>query len=307
MAIPSYQALMRPVLEVVSDGNPKPLQSVISEVADVMGISEEEREKRYASGNNKVFANRVGWARSYLNQAELLCIPERGMVQITETGQKVLQEHTGEIDKNYLKQFDSFNEFYNGNNKSAAGESDTDSPQDLDPQERLEQAHREIQSSLASDLLQQVKQQSPQFFENLVVQLMQAMSYGGWAAKVGADSGQATQYSNDGGIDGVINEDPLGLETIYLQAKRYTDTAIGRPDIQAFVGALEMKRARKGVFITTSRFSKDAQEYITKIEKKVVLIDGKQLAELMIQHSLGVSVKETYQVKSIDTDYFLED
>ena len=132
---------------------------------------------------------------------------------------------------------------------------------------------------------------------------MQAMGYGGWSN----ESGQATQYTADGGVDGIINEDPLGLETIYLQAKRYADNVIGRPDIQAFVGALEMKRSRKGVFITTSRFSKDATDYVSLIEKKVVLIDGKKLASLMIKHNLGVTVKETYQVKTIDTDYFLED
>ena len=158
----------------------------------------------------------------------------------------------------------------------------------------------EIQSSLVSELLQMVKDQDPIFLENLVVQLMHAMGYGGW----NKESGETTQYTADGGVDGFINDDPLGLDTIYLQAKRYTGNTIGRPDLQSFVGALEMKRARKGVFITTSQFSKDALDYIEMIEKKVVLIDGKKLAELMVEHNLGVSIKETYRVKAIDTDFF---
>jgi restriction system protein len=221
---------------------------------------------------------------------------------------KALQECPERVDVRYLRQYPEFVEFHTVKTKPSGSESkdasvvvdeQTDS---TDPQERLEEAFDEIRNSLADELLDTVKQQSPDFLERLVVQLLQAMGYGGWSDS----SGSATQYTADGGIDGVINEDPLGLDTIYLQAKRYTDNSVGRPDIQAFVGALEMKRARKGVFITTSQFSKEAREYCQLIEKKVVLIDGRKLAELMIQYGLGVSTKQSYEVKAVDTDFFTD-
>lgn len=303
MAIPDYQTLMLPFLQLLSDG----LEHTLSELSDALDIqfqlTEEEKNELLPSGNQTVMRNRVGWARTYLKKALLLESPRRAVFQITERGQQVLSEQPEKINARYLRRFEEFCEFQNTNttNDSAATTDEVDSNQT--PTEAIEAAHKALNNDLASDVLDAIKSQSPQFFESLVVKLMQAMGYGGWSH----ESSQATQYTADGGIDGIINEDPLGLETIYLQAKRYTDNAIGRPDIQAFVGALEMRRARKGVFITTSRFSKDALEYVSMIEKKVVLIDGKQLASLMIKHNLGVSVKQIYQVKTIDTDYFLED
>jgi restriction system protein len=222
-----------------------------------------------------------------------------------------LATNPGDINKTILEQYPSYLEFLGINNSTkkpnnselVAGVSNENSVE-LTPTEQMDVSFKTIQSELVDELLEVIRAGSAKFFEVLVVDLMLAMGYGGWSA----DSGKATQYSADGGIDGIINEDPLGLETIYLQAKRYKESnTIGRPDIQAFSGALDMQRARKGVFITTSKFSKDALEYVRLIEKKIVLIDGQTLAQLMIKYGLGVTVKESYQIKNIDTDYFNED
>lgn len=303
MAIPDYQTLMLPFLKLLADGAEHSLPETTQTLSDEFQLTEAERHELLPSGNQAIMRNRVGWARMYLKKALLLDAPRRGAFQITERGQQVLAENPDIINARYLRRFEEFCEFQNTSTTS----NDITPSQELEsnqtPTEIIETAHKTLNNDLASDVLDSIKSQSPQFFEHLVIKLMQAMGYGGWSTQ----SGQATQYTADGGIDGIINEDPLGLETIYLQAKRYTDNSIGRPDIQAFVGALEMKRARKGVFITTSRFSKDALEYTSMIEKKVVLIDGKQLADLMIRHNLGVSVKQTFQVKTIDTDFFIED
>jgi restriction system protein len=304
MAIPNYQSIMLPFLKLLADGAEHTLQDIIDKLSVEFQLTEPERHQLLPSGKQLLIHNRVGWARTYLKKAVLLDAPRRGVFVITDRGQQVLAENLEGITSKYLKRFEEFRDFRNISSESASEDISSDTIEDTQtPTESIESAFNTLNNDLASDVLDAIKSQSPQFFEHLVVKFMQAMGYGGWSE----DSGQATQYTADGGIDGIINEDPLGLETIYLQAKRYTDSAIGRPDIQAFVGALEMKRARKGVFITTSRFSKDALEYVSLIEKKVVLIDGKQLADLMIKHSLGVTVKETYQVKTIDTDYFLED
>lgn len=301
MPIPDYQTLMHPLLATLGMG-PMTLRQLVDSLSDQYQLTEEERRVMTPSKRSPLMYNRVGWAATYLRKAELIESPKRGTSQITARGKQALLECLDGIDNNYLKQFESFQRYQNIDSKEApvSIEAQTTDASDLDPTERLEQAHQELQTSLADDLLEQIKRQTPEFFEKLVVELMLAMGYGGWSEQ----AGQATQHTNDGGIDGIINEDPLGLDTIYLQAKRYTENAVGRPDIQAFVGALEMKRARKGVFITTSRFSRDAVDYVNMIEKRVVLIDGTQLAELMIRHNLGVTVKETYYIKDIDTDYF---
>jgi len=304
MAIPDYQTLMLPLLKLLADEEEHALSDLTESLSLEFKLTEAERNELLPSGNQAIMRNRIGWARTYLKKALLLEAPRRAVFKITERGQQVLAEKPEKITARYLKRFDEFCEFHSTSSSTAIEEStieEIDSSQT--PTEAIEAAHKALNNDLASDVLDAIKSQSPKFFENLVVKLMQAMGYGGWSH----ESGQATQYTSDGGIDGIINEDPLGLETIYLQAKRYSEVVIGRPDIQAFVGALEMRRARKGVFITTSRFSKDALEYVSLIEKKVVLIDGKQLAGLMIKHNLGVSVKDTYQVKTIDTDYFIEE
>ena len=305
MPIPDYQTLMRPVLVTLDSRGDMSLRQLVDLLSDQYQLTDDERRRMTPSKRSPLMYNRVAWATTYLRKAGLIENPQRGISHITDTGKKALIERPESIDANYLKQFEAFEEFraIDNSNASALESQTAKLQQTLDPTERLEEAHQELQATLADDLLAQVKRQTPEFFEKLVVELMLAMGYGGWSEK----AGQATQYTNDGGVDGIINEDPLGLDTIYLQAKRYTDNSVGRPDIQAFVGALEMKRARKGVFITTSRFSRDAIDYVNMIEKRVVLIDGAELAALMIKHDLGVATKEVYKIKDIDTDYFNED
>lgn len=302
MPIPAFQQCMRPFLSALSDGEIHHFNDAYEKVCEHFKVGDEEKRQLLPSGKQTIVRNRCGWARTFMKKAGLLTDPKRSHAQITERGIQALKEQTDYINNKYLREISpEFVEFQRAKPKAVNTEKEQNESEDsTDPLERLENAHLEIQSSLASELLQLVKDQDPIFLENLVVQLMHAMGYGGWSK----ESGETTQYTADGGVDGFINDDPLGLDTIYLQAKRYTDNAIGRPDLQAFVGALEMKRARKGVFITTSRFREDALEYIGMIEKKVVLIDGEKLAALMVEHNLGVATKETYFVKAIDTDFF---
>lgn len=303
MAIPDYQSLMLPFLQALSDNQEHTLRELIDTLGDQFELTDEERQQLLPSGNQAVMVNRVGWARTYLKKAMLIEAPRRGVFFISERGKDVLASKPDRIDARYLKRFEEFLEFQNLSHQNETTSEVEKAPSEITPTEAIEQAHKELNAEIATELLATVKLASPQFFERLVVMLMQSMGYGGWSKA----SGNATQYSSDGGIDGVINEDPLGLDTIYLQAKRYTDNTIGRPDVQAFAGALDMKRAKKGVFITTSKFSRDAIDFVNMIEKKIVLIDGAMLADLMLQHNLGVSVKDTYQVKTLDTDYFNED
>jgi restriction system protein len=303
MAIPDYQTLMLPFLRLLAGGAEHRLSEITESLSLEFQLTEAERNQLLPSGNQAIMRNRVGWACTYLKKAVLLDSPRRAVFQITDRGRDILSDNPEKITARYLRRFEEFCEFQNITLSLKEVTVGLDTEENQTPTEAIEAAFNTLNNDLAAEVLDSIKRQAPQFFEHLVVKLMQAMGYGGWSK----DSGQATQYTSDGGIDGIINEDPLGLETIYLQAKRYSDNAIGRPDIQAFVGALEMRRARKGVFITTSRFSKDALEYISMIEKKVVLIDGKQLADLMIKHNLGVTVKQAYQVKTLDTDFFIED
>lgn len=303
LPIPDYQSLMRPLLAQLEDGSTKSLKQLMAALIQEFGLSEEEQAQRISSGRQTVMKNRVGWARTYLHKAGLLSLPVRAHCQITDRGRQALKQCPERIDNSYLKQFEEFREFTTPKKATIDNTPIAAETSDATPEERLETAYEELNAELASELIDTLKQCSPQFFEQLVVDLMYAMGYGGWSK----DSGAATQYTADGGIDGIINEDPLGLEIIYLQAKRYKDATVGRPEVQAFAGALDMKRAKKGVFITVSSFSKDAIEYVGMIEKKIKLIDGQRLAELMIAHNLGVSVKQTYHTKTLDTDYFNED
>ena len=302
--IPDFQSCMSPLLASVRDGQIHRFNEAFEQVCMHFQLTEDERAEKLPSGKQTIIRNRIAWARTYLNKAGLLTAPGRSQLQITDRGQAVLQQEPERIDVRFLKQFPEFVEFHTAKPKAnktvVVDDNDTE---DTDPTERLEEAYSEIRQELIDEVLRAVKQQSPQFLEKLVVELMQAMGYGGWSK----ESGQATQYTADGGIDGLINEDPLGLDTIYLQAKRYEDSTIGREAIQAFSGALDMQRAHKGVFITTSKFSKGALEYVGMIQKKIILIDGAKLASLMIEHNLGVSVKSTYEIKALDTDFFGDD
>jgi restriction system protein len=303
MAIPDFQSTMRPLLAAISDGKVHRFIDAFEAVCRHFNLSEEEIQELLPSGKQTIIRNRVAWANTYLKKAGLIEAPERAHIRITDLGLKALKDRPGRVDVKYLKQYEVFREFHTAKAPAGADTQQDDDTEITDPVERLEQAHKEIQANLTSELLETVKTQSPQFLEKLIVELMLAMGYGGWSK----ESGKTTQYVADEGIDGIINEDPLGMDTIYLQAKRYTEGTVGRPEVQAFVGALEMKRSRKGVFITTSKFSNDALDYVNRIEKKIVLINGEELARLMIQHNLGVSIKDSYQIKTVDIDYFSEE
>lgn len=314
MPLPSnFQKIMLPFLKALSDGQVHKTNDIISALADVFSLSEEERKRKYPTGSAVIFTNKARFARLFLLKSGLLEIPFDGQVKITEDGLKVLKENPTNIDRKYLERFPKFVEFramLKSNKKSRDQKEISrtleiereDEKMENDPQDLMESAYNNNKINLAEDILQKIKNSSPQFFENLVVDLMLKMGYGGSRQ----DAGEAVGRSGDGGIDGIIKEDRLGLDSIYLQAKRWTENSVGRPEIQKFVGALADKHATKGVFITTSVFSSDARVYVERIGNKVVLIDGATLTDLMIEYNLGVSTVMNYELKKIDSDYFSE-
>ncbi|HLW04719.1 MAG TPA: restriction endonuclease [Azoarcus sp.] len=309
MAIPDFQTLMRPVLEYASAAPERRLRDTYAAMADRFELSEEERREMLPSGRALLMHNRVAWAVTHLKKAGMLNPVRRGVFAITERGKKALFEAPERITLQYLMRFDDFRDFRNKRNADfgrADGESDTRSgdllTEDQTPEEKLATAWKTIRADLELEILEQVKEMSPAFFERLVLDVLISMGYGGERA----DAARAVGQSGDGGIDGIIDEDPLGLDIIYLQAKRW-ESIVGRPEIQKFAGALQGRRARKGVFITTSGFSKDALEYANMIETRIILIEGRRLARLMIDHGVGVSETSTYVIKQLDSDYFSED
>ncbi|MFO1385308.1 MAG: restriction endonuclease [Chitinivorax sp.] len=300
MAIPDYQSCMLPLLKLVADGNDHSLREVVDLLAGVFQLTEAERAELLPSGGQQVFHNRIGWARSYLKKAGLLDAPRRGVFRITPRGLDVLARQPVRIDVRFLEQFPEFVQFREGSRKEGAElPALPQEESDGTPEEMLELAHQKIRSELAQELINRILLCSPAFFESLVVELLVKMGYGGSRK----DAGERIGQSGDGGIDGIIKEDRLGLDVIYLQAKRWQGS-VGRPEIQKFVGALQGQRARKGVFITTSGFTADAVDYVSRVDTKVVLIDGSLLANLMIDFDVGVSVAAAYTVKKIDSDYF---
>lgn len=301
MAIPDYQTCMLPFLRLLRDGQPQPLSQIRDSLADFFQLTDEDKAKLLPSGQMPVFRSRVGWARTYLKKAGLINYVKRGVCQITEQGQKVIVENPDKIDVNYLDQFTEFREFRALSKTKTENNSTQDEETDSTPEESLEQAYAKLKAELSDEILEKILSCSPSFFEQLVVDLLVKMGYGGSRQ----DAGERLGQSGDGGIDGIIKEDQLGLDTIYLQAKRWQGS-VGRPEIQKFVGALQGQRARKGVFITTSSFTSDAANYVQNIDTKVVLIDGQQLADLMIDFDVGVNTAATYRLKRIDADYFEE-
>lgn len=299
MSIPGYQDFMLPLLQAVSDGGQYSIRDLTEQLANRVGLGQEERQQLLPSGQQTVVANRVAWAKSYLKKAGLIDSPKRGTVRITQDGLKALAQNPAVIDTQFLKRYPSFLGFYN-----RSGDEVDSQPAEATqtPDEVLEASYRGLRDALVDEVLDQVKTCSPVFFERLVVELLVAMGYGGTLA----DAGQAIGKSGDGGIDGIIKEDKLGLDVVCIQAKRWEST-IGRPIVQGFAGSMEGIRARKGVLITTSSFSKEAAEYVRNIERRIVLIDGRQLAELMIDHNVGVTTARTYTIKRLDLDYFVED
>jgi restriction system protein len=301
MAIPDYQTAMLPLLKFLSDGGEHSLREAIDALADQFSLTEAERAEMLPSGQQATFNNRVGWARTYMKKAGLLESTRRGFFRITDRGRKVLAGAPARIDVNFLEQFDEFIQFRSyRKEKTHAGEIVTYTT-DETPEESLETAYQKLREGLASEILQTTKNCSPSFFEQLVVDLLVKMGYGGSRR----EAGQALGKSGDGGIDGIIKEDKLGLDIIYIQAKRW-DASVGRPEVQKFAGALQGQRAKKGIFITTSAFTKEATDYGAFIDTKIILIDGARLAELMIDHGIGVATQAVYEIKRIDSDYFAE-
>jgi restriction system protein len=303
MAIPDYQTIMLPLLKFAADDEEHKFRDTVVGLADGFDLTEEERNELLPSRTGRLFDNRVGWARLYLVKAGLLKATRHGYFQITKLGQDALSQNPEKIDKDFLMQFPEFVKAWEEHKGKRKAKTPVDVTSDeTTPEESLEAAYQELQDGLAADILQNVKQCSPAFFERLVVELLLNMGYGGSRR----EAGKAIGKTSDGGIDGIIKEDKLGLDIIYIQAKRWENT-VGRPEIQKFAGALQGQKAKKGIFITTSNFSRDASDYVNNIDTKIVLIDGERLAVLMIDHNVGVSPIASYEIKKIDTDYFIEE
>lgn len=304
--IPDYQSLMLPLLKLVSDRQEHKYRDLIENLANEFQVTDEERKELLASGNQAIFDNRVGWAKTYLKKARLLDSPKRATFVITQIGLDTLKKNPDRIDAKYLRQFPAFLEFQNAsrNDNETEEEIIIVETNEQTPEENLDKAYQRIRKSLASELLNRVVELSPTFFERLVVELLVKMGYGGSIK----DAGKAIGKSGDEGIDGTIKEDKLGLDIIYIQAKRWRPgNVVGRPELHKFVGALAGQGAKKGIFISTSNFTKEALEYTPKNETKIVLIDGEQLAQLMIDYNLGCTTQQIYELKKIDSDYFGEE
>jgi restriction system protein len=299
MTIPDFQTIMLPLLKVAEDGKEHSIHDFISKLAKFYELSEQELNELIPSGRQTIFYNRVGWARTYLSKSGLLELTHRPNYRITERGKDVLTKNPLRIDMKFLRQFPEYVQFKEVESVRKPKLQRPEEKEDKTPEEILEDAYQEIRDSLAEEVVANVMSCSPAFFERLVVELLVEMGYGGSQK----DAARAVGQAGDGGVDGIIDEDRLGLDTIYIQAKKWKDP-VGRPEIQKFVGALAGKRAKRGIFITTSTFSPDAIKYATGIDMKVILIDGMKLADLMIDFNVGVTELTSYKLKRIDSDYF---
>jgi restriction system protein len=308
MAIPDYQTLMLPLLKRTTNGDVS-VPEIRSRIADEFGLTQEEREQLLKSGTQRVLDNRLHWARIYLAEAGMLANPKRGRFVATELGKALLARNPEAISNMTLSEYPSFVDFVRGRSSSSEDRASSASALEIveteeTPEEKIESAFTALQATLRGDLIQRVLQNSPGFFERVIVELLVAMGYGG------SHKDAATQLggSGDGGIDGVINEDPLGLHRVYVQAKRYSEkNNVGRPEVQAFVGSLVGLGASRGVFVTTSDFSPQARDFVQRLPQRIVLIDGRQLADLMIEHEVGVRTSRQIAFKRIDEDFFLEE
>jgi len=298
--IPDFQSIMLPLLESFKEGEIKSSKELRLDMINYFNITEEEQKEKIPSGKQFVHYNRIAWAISYLKMAELIFSQKRGSYQITDEGVNTLKNPPEKITISFLKQFENFSK--NRNPERDESIEKDDQITEKTPDELIEIGHKQIKNELSLQLLNQIKNGSPYFFEKLVLDLLLKMGYGGSEI----DNGELTQKGSDEGIDGIIKEDRLGLDKIYLQAKKWENN-VGRPEIQKFVGALQGKRAKKGIFITTSTFSKDAYDYAQNLDVAVILIDGKKLAEYMIETELGVTLKQNYKIFDIESDYFIED
>jgi restriction system protein len=307
MAIPDYQTLMLPVLQLASEGKQR-VADVVDLLADRLGLTHEERQKLLPSGRQRVLHNRIHWAKFYLTKAGFLSSPGRGRFSATQLGKELLAEKPARIDVSVLMKQPDFREFYRNETNTAsstaettAGTGSTESA--TTPEEQIETAYQALEGTLRADLLDRIAKNSPSFFEQLIVELLVAMGYGGSHKNAATQLGR----SGDGGVDGVINEDRLGLDRLYVQAKRYAaGNSVGRPDVQAFVGSLVGLGATKGVFVTTSTFSSQARDFVKHLSQRVVLLDGASLADLMIEHGIGVRTSRTIDFRRLDEDFFDE-
>jgi len=302
MAIPTYEEVMLPLLKILSNGGTHNYKEFEEKLKEEFNLTEEEVNLRYQSGV-KIFYNRIGWAATYLKKAGLIESPKRGEFKITEEGNRLLAEGIKHLDYKYLMKYDSFKEFKLHKEVISPEEDERKLEDNMTPFERISNAYDEIKNSLIDELLQKLKEVDPYKFEEIVLDLLIKMGYGGSKD----EAKEMTQKTGDEGIDGIINEDKLGLDKIYIQAKRWKDSPVRRPIIQSFAGALDGQGANKGIFITTSNFTNEAKEYAEKLSnKKIILIDGLKLAEYMIDFNVGVAVQEVYEIKRIDSDYFEE-
>jgi len=307
MAIPDFQSIMLPLLQFCGDTKEHSNRDAIDHLAEIFHLSEEEQKELLPSGRQAIFHNRVAWARSYMKMAKLLENPQRGIFRITDRGQEVLQNPPQKIDIRFLMQFPEFAERQKAEqNKLKKKKIESTSPDEpspsITPEEQIEEAYENLKENLTSEIISQLKESSPAFFEKVVVEVLVKMGYGGSRR----DAGEAIRKSGDECIDGIIKEDRLGLDIIYIQAKKWENT-VTRPEVQKFAGALQGKRAKKGIFITTSEFSQGCEEYVAAIDSKIILIGGQHLAQLMIDFNVGVSTEAIYELKRVDSDYFAEE
>jgi restriction system protein len=299
MAIPDYQTIMLPLLDLLKDKKEHSSHELIDKLANQFQLNAEERRVLLPSGQQEIFNNRVGWALTHLKKACLIKSSRRAFYYISDRGLETLKNGPLKIDIKYLKTFKEFNEFLATKREKNKGKIEGEEEQIDTPEESLANAYQRLRNELADELLKQLKSVTSSQFEKIVIDVLIAMGYGGSRE----DARKALGRPHDEGIDGTIKEDPLGLEIIYIQAKQWGNT-IGRPEIQKFAGALLGQRAKKGIFITTSDFSREAFEYPNHIDNKIILISGEQLVQFMINHNVGVSTSASYNVKKIDTDYF---
>ncbi len=306
MPVPDFQSIMLPFLQTLEDGAERSMREMGDLLAAKFSLTESELQELLPSGQAKLFSNRVAWAKTHLKNAGLVDNPTRGRVRISELGRSVLTQAPATVDMKFLRQYESYQRFTGQIKESEDDSTDTigiiPALDDRTPLELFESSYAKLRAALAEELLDKLIECSPQFFEQIVVKLLHAMGYGGQFGE-----GRVTNYSHDGGIDGVISEDKLGLDVVCIQAKRWQGT-VSRPTVQSFVGSMDLIRAKKGVVITTSDFSRDAYEFVDRIEgKRVVLMNGKQLAQFMIDHDVGVSVTGAYMLKEVSNDFFEED
>ena len=300
MAIPVFQQIMLPLLKLLEDKQEHSLRQVIDLLTNQFNLTPEEQHELLPSGKQAIFDNRVGWARTHLKKAGLLESTRRGFFRIADRGLQVLKQKPAKIDVKFLEQFEEFKKF-----RAIRREKPTvldEGELETTPEEALASAYQNLKDDLGSELLLQLKASSPKHFENIVIDLLVAMGYGGSRK----EAAKAIGRSGDEGIDGIINEDRLGLDVIYVQAKKWEGT-VGRPEIQKFAGALQGQHAKKGIFITTSNFSKEAADFASRVDNKIILLDGDTLVRYMIDHNIGVTPFVNYEVKKIDLDYFTDE